>query len=93
MNYHCFLKFVTFRFKRFPGGFREWAHMNNLPEPPTYYEHGIPRDHWSNLKYDDLRHMIKRDDVYLIDVREPWEVVEEGSITNALNIPSKCIEP
>ncbi|XP_072045921.1 uncharacterized protein [Amphiura filiformis] len=71
----------------FRGGFREWAEKNDLPVPPTYYEHGVPRDHWTNLKYDDLRMMIKKDNVYVIDVREPWEVVEEGSITNALNIP------
>ena len=86
MNLH-----FAFRVTRFPGGYQEWAAKNDLPVPPTYYEHGIPRDHWTNLKYDDLLMMIKRGrkDVYVIDVREPWEVVEQGSITNSLNIPSK----
>ena len=74
---------------RFPGGFQEWSEKNHLPNPPTYYEHGVPRDHWTNLKYDDLRMMIKRDDVVVIDVREPWEVVEQGAITNAFNIPGE----
>ena len=36
-----------------------------------------------------LQHMLKEDNVRLIDVREPWELTKEGKIGPSVNIPCK----
>ncbi|OCT80439.1 thiosulfate sulfurtransferase/rhodanese-like domain-containing protein 3 [Xenopus laevis] len=39
------------------------------------------------IKYEELKDLLKKEGVALIDVREPWEVKEYGVIKGSLNIP------
>ncbi|XP_075058933.1 thiosulfate:glutathione sulfurtransferase [Mixophyes fleayi] len=39
------------------------------------------------IEYKDLKDLLKKDGVVLIDVREPWETKEYGIIKGSVNIP------
>ncbi|KAM3931998.1 thiosulfate sulfurtransferase/rhodanese-like domain-containing protein 3 [Leptodactylus fuscus] len=41
----------------------------------------------TSINYEELKDLLKKDGVLLIDVREPWEVKEYGIIKGSLHIP------
>ncbi|ESO86434.1 hypothetical protein LOTGIDRAFT_79406, partial [Lottia gigantea] len=41
------------------------------------------------LSFEEFRSLIQSKDIQIIDVREPDEIEQEGSIPNAVNIPLK----
>ncbi|XP_078582238.1 thiosulfate:glutathione sulfurtransferase-like isoform X2 [Branchiostoma floridae x Branchiostoma japonicum] len=42
---------------------------------------------WTDVKYDELKALIKSGHVQLIDVREPEEIASTGLLPGAINIP------
>ena len=40
---------------------------------------------------EELLVMLEANDVQLIDVREPWELIERGRIPSSVNIPCKIL--
>lgn len=47
---------------------------------------------WSDVGTSELNEMISNNDIQLIDVREPYELIEDGRIPVSINIPCKIIE-
>ncbi|XP_040284732.1 thiosulfate sulfurtransferase/rhodanese-like domain-containing protein 3 [Bufo bufo] len=43
--------------------------------------------HTTSINYEELKVLLKKDGVVVIDVREPWEVKEYGIIKGSMNIP------
>ncbi|XP_075718318.1 thiosulfate sulfurtransferase/rhodanese-like domain-containing protein 3 [Rhinoderma darwinii] len=41
----------------------------------------------TTVNYEELKDLLKKDGVVLIDVREPWEMKEYGVIKGSINIP------
>ncbi|KAM4042389.1 thiosulfate sulfurtransferase/rhodanese-like domain-containing protein 3 isoform 2-T2 [Anomaloglossus baeobatrachus] len=41
----------------------------------------------TTINYEQLKGLLKKDGVVLIDVREPWEIKEYGIIKGSMNIP------
>ncbi|XP_063773102.1 thiosulfate sulfurtransferase/rhodanese-like domain-containing protein 3 isoform X2 [Pseudophryne corroboree] len=41
----------------------------------------------TTIEYKELKDLLKKDGVVLIDVREPWEIKEYGIIKGSVNIP------
>lgn len=46
-----------------------------------------PLEHWTDISITELKAMLKAENIQLIDVREPYELVEMGKIACATNIP------
>lgn len=43
----------------------------------------------STVNIEELKAMIAANDIQLIDVREPYELIESGKIPNSINVPCK----
>lgn len=44
------------------------------------------------MKIDDIEPLLKRSDVVVLDVREPHEIAEQGTIAGAIHIPIGQLE-
>ena len=44
---------------------------------------------WVDVGTDELKNMLSNQNIQLIDVREPYELIEDGRIPNSINIPCK----
>lgn len=41
----------------------------------------------TSINYEELKDLLKKDEVVLVDVREPWEIKEYGIIERSVHIP------
>ncbi|KAM4772073.1 thiosulfate sulfurtransferase/rhodanese-like domain-containing protein 3 [Rhinophrynus dorsalis] len=55
--------------------------------------HGFSTVAAQTVQYEELKNLLKEEGVFLIDVREPWEVKEYGVIEGSLNIPMGDLAP
>lgn len=46
---------------------------------------------WVDVGTDELKNMLSNQNIQLIDVREPYELIEDGRIPNSINIPCKYL--
>lgn len=45
----------------------------------------------TTVNIEELKTMLAENDLQLIDVREPYELIESGRIPNSINVPRKFI--
>ncbi|MFB2836086.1 rhodanese-like domain-containing protein [Floridanema evergladense] len=50
----------------------------------------LPKDYYTVMKIDTLKNIVKKDNAFLIDVRQPSEYAS-GHIPNAINIPLQTL--
>lgn len=60
-----------------------------LPKHPSQNSANLPDQNVRIALYDEIVDLPNHPEILLIDVREPWELLEKGSIPNNLNIPRK----
>ncbi|MUG93643.1 rhodanese-like domain-containing protein [Scytonema sp. UIC 10036] len=54
------------------------------------YLKSIPEDYYAVGKVEGLKQILKRDNIFLVDIREPSEYAS-GHIGNAINIPLRAL--
>ncbi|XP_078255831.1 thiosulfate sulfurtransferase/rhodanese-like domain-containing protein 3 [Rhinoraja longicauda] len=68
---------------------RCWAPIS-LSQPKTYTSVCVALS--ETVSYQELQKLLKSNQIFLIDVREPWELKEYGQIPGSINIPLDQVE-
>ena len=45
---------------------------------------------WDDVHLEEFQRLLKEEDTYIIDVREPWELEQYGRFPQSVNIPCGC---
>lgn len=59
----------------------------SLSQPKTYSSVCVGLS--ETVSYQELKKLLKSNKIFLIDVREPWELTEYGQIPGSINVPRK----
>lgn len=68
---------------------RCWAPIS-LSQPKTYSSVCVGLS--ETVSYQELKKLLKSNKIFLIDVREPWELTEYGQIPGSINVPLDQVE-
>ena len=65
------------------------AHCNSATKAATKEPAPAPKRPKNEVSYEELLELLEKEDILLIDVREPKEVEKTGLIPKSINVPCK----